>query len=469
MDMSRHLSARELLRYTLPSIAMMVFTSIYGVVDGLFVSNYAGKTALAAITLIMPFIMILGTLGFMMGSGGSELISHTRGRGDGELANRYFSMIVYVTLGAGTALALIGALAMRPVAQMLGASGQLLEMCVLYGRILMVSLPAYMLQYAFQTFASTAGRPRLGLYVTLTAGLTNMSLDLLFVGVLGWGVAGAAWATVTSELIGGFVPLAWFARPNPSLLRLGRPARDPAALARACVNGSSEMMAVVAISVVSIIYNLQLLKFIGQDGVAAYGVVMYLSMIFTAIFEGFCMGAAPLMSYQHGAANDAEKRSLMRTSLAILGVAGAAMLLASQLLAHPLALIFAGYDHDLMALTETALRIFSVSFLPMGVSMYGSSLFTALGNGLVSAALAAGRTLGLEVASVLLLPRLVGPMGIWAAIIVAEAMAALAVGALINWLGPRYGLRDRRTISEEQTKAPAPGHPAAMAAPLPKR
>ncbi|WP_136194333.1 MATE family efflux transporter [Actinomyces procaprae] len=464
MDMSQHLGARALLRFTAPSIAMMIFTSVYGVVDGLFVANFAGKTALAAITLIMPFIMILGTLGFMMGSGGSELISHTRGRGHGELANRYFSMIVYVTLGGGIALAAGGALAMRPVAQLLGASGQMLELCVLYGRILMISLPAFMLQYAFQTFASTAGRPRLGLYVTVAAGVTNMALDLVFVGIFGWGVAGAAWATVASEMIGGLVPLAWFARPNSSLLRLGRPAADLAALGRVCVNGSSEMMAVVAISVVSIIYNLQLLRLIGPDGVAAYGVVMYVSMIFTAVFEGFCMGAAPLMSYQHGAANNTEKRSLMRTSLAILAVAGAVMLLSSQLLAHPLALIFAGRDRGLTELTETALRIFSVSFLPMGVSMYGSSLFTALGNGPVSAALAAGRTLGLEVGSVLLLPLLIGPMGIWAAIIVAEAMAALAVGVLIRALGPRYGLRDRRrdrnTIPAGQASSPMADAPA---------
>ena len=445
MDMSRHFGVRALLGFTLPSIAMMIFTSIYGVVDGLFVSNFAGKTAFAAVTLIMPFIMILGTLGFMMGSGGSALVSHTRGQGRDELANRYFSMIVYVTLGAGGVLAVVGALVMRPVAELLGASGEMLQLCVLYGRILMVSLPAFMLQYAFQAFASTAGRPRLGLYVTLAAGLTNMSLDLLFVGVLGWGVAGAAWATVASELIGGLVPLAWFARPNTSFLKLGRPARDLAVLGKACVNGSSEMMAAIAISVVSIIYNLQLLRFIGQDGVAAYGTVMYVSMVFTAIFEGFCMGSAPLVSFQHGAANDVEKRSLMRRSLAIVTVTGASMLLASQLLAHPLALIFAGYDPGLMELTQTAFRIFSLSFLSVGVGMYGSSLFTALGNGLVSAALAAGRTLGLEVCSVLLLPALIGPVGIWSSIIVAETIAALVVLVLIRALGPRYGLVGRRS------------------------
>ncbi|SPF68907.1 Multi antimicrobial extrusion protein [Propionibacterium ruminifibrarum] len=454
MDMSRHFSVRALLRFTLPSISMMIFTSIYGIVDGLFVSNFAGKTAFAAVNLIMPFIMILGTLGFMMGSGGSALVSHTRGRGRGELADRYFSMIVYVTLGAGIALAVVGALVMRPVAQLLGASGEMLELSVLYGRILMVSLPAFMLQYAFQAFASTAGRPRLGLYVTLAAGLANMSLDILFVGVLGRGVAGAAWATVVSELVGGLVPLAWFARPNPSFLRLGRPAGDPAALGRACVNGSSEMMAAISISVVSIIYNLQLLRFIGQDGVAAYGTVMYVSMIFTAIFEGFCMGSAPLMSFQHGAANDVEKRSLMRRSLAIITITGAFMMVASQLLAHPLAFIFAGYDTRLMQLTETAFRIFSLSFLSVGVGMYGSSLFTALGNGLVSAALAAGRTLGLEVCSVLLLPTLIGPVGIWSSIIVAETIAALVVLVLIRTLGPRYGLVGRRSGQAGPQTAP---------------
>lgn len=454
MDMSRHLSVRELLGFTLPSISTMLFTSVYGVVDGLFVSNYAGKTAFAAVNLIMPFILILGTLGFMMGSGGSALIARTRGEGDDDLANRHFSMIVYATAGAGIVLAGAGALLMRPVAQLLGASGELLELCVLYGRVSMVSLPAFMLQYAFQTFASTAGRPRLALQVTLAAGLTNVLLDFLFVGVNGWGVAGAAWATVTSELIGGLVPLVYFARRNRSLLRLGRPSRDPRALGEVCVNGSSEMMASVAISVVSIVYNLQLLRLIGQDGVAAYGTIMYVSMIFTAVFEGYSMGSAPLMSFQHGAGNTVEKCSLLRNSLLIVAVAGAAMLALAQALAHPLARIFAGYDPALMSLTETAFRIFSVSFLLMGVSMYGSSLFTALGNGLVSAALAAGRTLGLEVGSVLLLPVLFGPMGIWSSIIVAETASALIVLVLVNRLGPRYGLSLRRRPEAPQA-APA--------------
>ncbi|WP_316668102.1 MATE family efflux transporter [uncultured Propionibacterium sp.] len=440
MDMARHLSVRDLLGYTLPSIVMMVFTSIYGVVDGLFVSNYAGKTAFAAVTLIMPFVLILGTLGFMMGSGGSALISSTRGEGDHELANRYFSAIVYVTLAAGTVLAVIGAVLMRPVAQMLGASGELLELCVLYGRISMASLPMFMLQYAFQAFASTAGRPRLGLYVTIGAGLSNILLDFLLVGGLGWGVVGAALATVASEFVGGLTPLVYFARRNPSFLRLGHPLTDLSALGRACVNGSSEMMTSIAVSVVSIVYNLQLLKLIGQDGVAAYGTIMYVSMIFTAIFEGFCMGSAPLMSFQHGAGNAPEKRSLMHRGLAVMGAGGAMMLLASQALAYPLAWVFASYDPDLMTLTESAFRIFSVSFLAMGVGMYGSSLFTALGNGLVSAALAAVRTLGLEVGAVLLLPVLMGPTGIWFAIIVAETVSAGLVAVLIARLGPRYGL-----------------------------
>ena len=459
MDMSRHLGRRALLRFTLPSIAMMILTSVYGVVDGLFVSNCAGTTAFAAVNLIMPFIMILSTLGFMMGSGGSALVARMRGEGDDELANRYFSMIIHATLAAGIVLAVVGAVLMRPVAEALGASGELLELCVRYGRISMVSLPAFMLQYAFQTFASTAGRPRLGLRVTIAAGLANVVLDLLLVGVLGLGVTGAAWATVVAELIGGLAPLVWFARPNDSLLRLGRPARDPAALESVCANGSSEMMASIAVSVVSIVYNLQLLRLIGRDGVAAYGTVMYVSMVFTAVFEGFCMASAPLMSFQHGAANAVEKRSLMRASLVVVTVAGAGMLVVSQLLARPLALAFAGHDPALLALTERAFRIFSLSFLPMGVGLYGSSLFTALGNGLLSAALAAVRTLGLEVGAVLLLPPLFGPTGIWFSVVVAETAAALIVAALVRGLGPRYGLVGRRP-PETDSRPPLAAAPA---------
>ncbi|MGN0060609.1 MAG: MATE family efflux transporter, partial [Coriobacteriales bacterium] len=411
VDMRQHFSVPMLLKFVAPSVAMMVFTSIYSVVDGLFVTNFVGKTAFAAVNLIMPFIMILGTLGFMMGAGGSALVAKTRGEGDDARANAYFSMTVYVTLGAGTLLALVGFAFMEDVARLLGANGDMLPVCVLYGRISMLSLPLFMLQYTFQVLASTAGKPKVGLYTTLASGLSNMVLDFVFIAVLGWGVAGAAAATVIAEYVGGLAPLAYFARRNGSYLKLGRPALDLRALGKTCANGSSEMMASIAMSVVSVVYNLQLMAFLGENGVAAYGVIMYAFMIFAAIFEGYCMGCAPLMSFQHGARNTKEVRSLLAKSLRVVTFGSIAMFTLAELLAVPLAQVFTGYDAGLFVLTVHAFRVYAFALFFMGVSMYGSSLFTALGNGLVSALIAFLRTLVFEVGAVLLLPLVMGADG----------------------------------------------------------
>lgn len=437
-----------LLRFVAPSVAMMVFTSIYSVVDGLFVTNFVGKTAFAAVNLIMPFIMILGTLGFMMGAGGSALVAKTRGEGDDARANAYFSMIVYVTLGAGALLALVGFAFMEDVARLLGANGDMLPVCVLYGRISMLSLPLFMLQYTFQVLASTAGKPKVGLYTTLASGISNMVLDFVFIAVLGWGVAGAAAATVIAEYVGGLAPLVYFARNNESCLKLGRPALDLHALGKTCANGSSEMMASIAMSVVSVVYNLQLMAFLGEDGVAAYGVIMYAFMIFAAIFEGYCMGCAPLMSYQHGARNTSEMRSLLAKSLRVIACGGIVMFALAELLAAPLSQIFTGYDAGLLALTVHAFRVYAFALFFMGVSMYGSSLFTALGNGLVSALIAFLRTLVFEVGAVLLLPLVMGADGIWYSVIVAELVSVVLTLVLLFWLSPYYGLRDKKHVSE---------------------
>lgn len=448
VDMRQHFSVPMLLRFVAPSVAMMVFTSIYSVVDGLFVTNFVGKTAFAAVNLIMPFIMILGTLGFMMGAGGSALVAKTRGEGDDARANAYFSMIVYVTLGAGALLALVGFAFMEDVARLLGANGDMLPVCVLYGRISMLSLPLFMLQYTFQVLASTAGKPKVGLYATLASGISNMVLDFVFIAVLGWGVAGAAAATVIAEYVGGLSPLVYFARNNESCLKLGRPALDLRALGKTCANGSSEMMASIAMSVVSVVYNLQLMAFLGEDGVAAYGVIMYAFMIFAAIFEGYCMGCAPLMSYQHGARNTSEMRSLLAKSVRVVAIGGIVMFALAELLAAPLAQIFTGYDAGLLALTVHAFRIYAFALFFMGVSMYGSSLFTALGNGLVSALIAFLRTLVFEVGAVLLLPLVMGADGIWYSVIVAELVSVVLTLVLLFWLSPYYGLRDKKHVSE---------------------
>ena len=441
IDMSKHFTTKDLLRYAAPSMAMVVFTSIYGIVDGFFISNYAGKTAFAAVNLIMPFIMILGTLGFMMGTGGSALVAQARGQGNNARANSYFSTIIWFSLIAGLLLATAGALLMQPVARALGASSEMLGECVLYGRISMISLAFFILQFAFQPLFATAGKPHLGFAITVASGLTNIVLDWLLVGVLGLEVVGAASATVASELLGGIVPLVYFLCPNSSFLRLGKPRADWRLIGKVCVNGSSEMMASIATSVVSMLYNFQLMAYLGEDGVSAYGVIMYAGMIFGAILQGYCMGTAPLMSYQHGAENSCEKRSLLRHAFAITGVMGVAMFALSQMCAAFVAQLFVGYDQGLCALTVHAFRTYALCLIFVNFSLVGSSTFTALGNGLVSAVISFAHTLVFECGAVLILPSLVGIDGIWYSVFVAEVASTILVVALFAKFGHRYGLR----------------------------
>lgn len=439
--MDRHFSIKDLLVFTGPSIATLIFTSIYGIVDGFFVSNFAGSTSFAAVNFIMPFIMILGSVGFMVGTGGAALVSKVRGEGDDELANRNFSLMIAFLAAAGIVLALAGFFLMEPVALALGASEDMLGICVLYGRISMVSLPAFMLQSAFQAFFPAADKPRLGFAFTLVAGCTNIVLDALFVSLLGWGVAGAAYATVITEFIGGLGPIVYFARDNASCLRLCKPGGGWRVIGRTCVNGSSEMMTNIALSLVAMLYNWQLMRFLGEDGVAAYGVISYVFLIFGAVLIGYSMGSAPLMSYQFGAQNHIEMRSLFTKSLKIMAVANVAMFVAAELAAPLIAGIFVSYDEALVELTIHAFRLFAFAFLLMGFSIYGSALFTSLNNGLISALISFLRTLVFESLSVIFLPLVLGVDGIWLSGVVAECIAAALTFAFIHHYSPRYGLR----------------------------
>lgn len=429
IQLSEHFTHGKLLRLTLPSIIMMIFTSIYGVVDGFFVSNFVGKTPFAAVNFIMPFLMILGSVGFMFGTGGGALIAKTLGEGDAEKANRLFSLFIYVTVGCGVLIAALGIALIRPVASALGAEGAMLEDCVSYGRIILLALPAYMLQFEFQSFFATAERPQLGLFVTVAAGVTNMALDALLVAVFRWGLTGAAAATAISQCVGGIAPLVYFARPNGSLLRLGQTRYDGRALMRACTNGSSELMSNISMSVVSMLYNMQLIQYAGEEGVAAYGVLMYVNMIFLAAFIGYSVGSAPVISYYFGAQNIVELKGLLKKSLAIIAAFSVMMFIAAEALARPLAILFVGYDQAMLDLTLRGFVIYSFSFLFAGLAIFGSAFFTALNDGLISALISFLRTLVFQVAAVLILPALWGIDGIWISIVAAELMAA-AVTAL---------------------------------------
>lgn len=433
IQLSDHFSYGRLLRFTAPSIAMMIFTSVYGVVDGFFVSNYAGKTPFAAVNLIMPFLMVIATVGFMFGTGGSALVAKSFGEGEPERANRNFSLFVYVSFALGVVLAGLGIVFIRPISIRLGAEGALLDNCVVYARIILAALPFYVLQLLFQSFFVTAEKPQLGLAVTVSAGLTNMVLDAVLVISLPqqYKLAGAALATALSQVVGGTVPLFYFARKNSSILRLGRTSFDGRAILKACTNGSSEFMSNVSMNIVGMLYNTQLLKFAGENGVAAYGVMMYVSMIFSAAFIGYSIGTAPVVGYHDGARNFPELKSLLRKSLVVIGVFGVCMVASAELLSSRLARMFVGYDAALMELTVSGFQIFALSFIFMGFAIYGSSFFTALNDGLTSAAISFLRTLVFQVAAVLLLPTIWVIDGIWMSIVVAEFMAVVLTAAFL--------------------------------------
>ena len=423
IQLSEHFTYNKLLRFVFPSIVMMVFTSIYSVVDGLFVSNFVGKTALASINLILPFLMGLSALGFMIGTGGSAIVAKTLGEGDPKRANSYFSMLVYVTAIGGIILALLGMLLVPSVASFLGAEGELLSNCILYGRISFISMPAFMLQNVFQSFFVTAEKPKLGLAVIITAGVTNMILDLLFVGILGFGLAGAAVATVCGEMIGGLFPIFYFSRKNSSLLRLGKTQFNGRILMQTCVNGSSELMTNLSSSIVNSLYNIQLMKFAGENGVAAYAAIMYVNFIFIAIFLGYSIGSAPIISYHYGAGNHGELKNLYKKSLQLVGSWGILLFVLAQLLATPLAKLFVGYDSTLLAMTQTGFRIYSLVYIINGFNIFGSSFFTALSNGVVSAVISFLRTLVFQIGAVFILPIVFGGInGIWSSVTVAELL-----------------------------------------------
>ncbi len=415
IQLSEHFTYKKLLRFVLPSIVMMIFTSIYGVVDGLFVSNYVGKTAFAAVNLVMPLLMMLSALGFMMGTGGSAIVAKTLGQGDKERANRYFSMMVYVTVVGGVVLTVLGLVFLRPIVIALGAEGEMIGECLIYGRISLASLTFFMVQNVFQSFFVAAEKPHLGLGVMVAAGVTNMVLDYLFIVILGWGIAGAAAATAAGEI--------YFSRKNTSLLRLTKTKIKGKILLKACTNGSSELMTNLSMSLVNMLYNVQLMKLAGEDGVAAYGVIMYVNFIFLATFIGYSIGSAPIVGYHFGAQNHNELKNLFRKSLRLIGGWGVLLMLLAFALSGPLARFFVGYDAELLAMTSHGLRLYALAFLVSGFNIYGSAFFTALNNGLVSAVISFLRTLVFQMAAVLILPRLLGLNGIWLAILVAELLA----------------------------------------------
>lgn len=440
IQISEHFTMKKLLIFCLPSIIMMVFTSIYGVVDGLFVSNFAGDTAFSAINFIMPVIMALGSLGFMFGTGGSAIVAKTFGENKKDLANQYFTMLTFVNIVIGIIIAVIGFIFLKPIAVIMKASDAMLEYCVPYGKILILCLPFYMVQNAFQSFFVTAGKPDTGLKVSILSGIINIVFDWLFVGIFKWGVVGAAIATGMSQIVGALIPVFYFlSKKNNSTLRFVKFKLNKSVIINTCTNGSSELMTNISMSVVNMLYNTQLMKYAGQDGVSAYGVIMYVNLVFLAIFIGFSIGSAPIISYNYGAKNSDELKSIFRKSITVISVTAILMTLLSQLIANPIAEIFVGYKPELFDLTVHAFRIYAFSFLIAGFNIFGSSFFTALNNGLISALISFLRTLLFQIVMVLTIPLIFGIDGIWISIVFAEVFAVIITTYFILRNKSKYG------------------------------
>ena len=437
--LSDHFSYQKLLRFCFPPMMMVLFGSVYGVVDGLFVSNFVGKSSFTAINLVMPVNFILGGLGFMAGAGGSALVGKTLGEGKKELANRYFSMIAEFILMVGVVCAIVVAALMKPISLFLGAGEETLKDCVVYGTILLLFNPTFILQMMFQNFLTTAEKPKLGLYVTIGSGLTNMILDALFIAGFHWGVAGAALATGMSQTVGCVVPFLYFMEPNDSLLQLVKTRIDWSAILKTCYNGLSELLSNVSSSVVSIAYNFQLLKFAGEDGVAAYGVLMYIFYFFISIFLGYAVGVAPIVSFHYGARNRMELKSVLRKSTVLMMVEGMAVMVLSQFLAVPLSKIFVGYDQNLLAMTVHGMRLFVFAFIFVGFNIFSSSFFTALNNGKISAILAFLRTFVFQLIPIQILPYLMGLDGIWITVTISEIASFVVAVYFILKKRQKYG------------------------------
>lgn len=438
IKLSNHFTYKKLLRFTVPSIVMMICTSMYGVIDGIFVSNYIGKTSLAAINFIMPVLYIFAMFGYMFGAGGSALVSKTLGEGDKKRANGLFSLFVYISIIFGVFMTIFGYFFMEPLVRWFGADGELLEQSLVYGHIFILALTAWILLYVFQLFFITAEKPKLGLWVTIASGVTNIVLDALFIVVFEWGIAGAAAASAIGQLVGGVFPIIYFARKNSSILRLTKPVIDFKAIFQGFANGSSELVSGMSASFGSILYNVQLLKYAGENGVAAYGVLMYISMIVTSIFNGYSSGIVPVIGYHYGARNHDELKSLLKKSIVVVGLFSTSIFTLSELLAYPIAKLYVGYDEELMRITTHGFFVYSFAFLFMGMAVFASSFFTALNNGTVSAMVAFLRTLVFETTAIIMLPIIFGVDGIWGSVVLAELMAAVVGIGFIHEMRTRY-------------------------------
>ena len=425
IKLSDHFSCAKLLLFAIPTIGMIMISITYDVVDGYFVSNYIGKTAFSAVNIIYPFQLLLSMVGYMFGSGGSALIAAELGDGNQQNARLYFTAIIKAAAAIGVVLAVAGVLLLRPVAVMIGATPEILEYGLPYGRTLFLFLPIMILGYTFQSILITAEKPKLGLYISLGNLFSNALLDWLFVAVFKWGMVGAAVATGIGACLNGLVPLIYFARPNSSPLHFCKGRVQVKPLLKACGNGSSEMVNDMSTSLIFVLYNYQLLRMLGEDGVAAYGVTVFVEGIFAAVFYGLAMQATSIVGYHFGAKNYPELKSLLKNGIILNFISGILMFVLAQVSAPLISRIYVGYDETVYRLSVHAMRMYAFAFLLQGFNEYASAYFTGLNNGLVSGILAFTRTFLIQTVMILVLPLLLGTDGLWLAQAATEVFAAV--------------------------------------------
>ena len=439
VQLSDHFTYKKLFRAVIPSIAMMVFISIYSIVDGLFVSNFVGTTAFASLNLIYPLLMIVGAIGFMLGAGGSALVAKTLGEGNKEKANKYFSMFIWATFILGVVVSTILIIFTPELAVLLGAEGEMIEHCVTYGRICLAFQTCFIVQNTFQAFFVTAEKPHLGLILSVISGINNMILDFVFIVVFEMGIAGAALATGLSQTIGAVVPIFYFTLNKKININLGLPYFEFVAFFKGCVNGLSELFTNVSASIVGMIYNSKLMLLAGENGIASYGVILYAQFIFLAIYFGYSMGTAPIIGFNYGAKNKEELKNIFKKSMIVIGSLGVALVTLSELLSLPIAKIFVSYDIELLNMTVRGFRIFAISFIICGFNIFASSMFTALNNGIISLLLSIGRTFVFQLIAVYTLPIFFDLDGIWLSIIMSESLALMVTVLFFVLNRKRYG------------------------------
>ena len=438
IQLSDHFTYKKLIRYSIPMIGVLILTSIYGVVDGLFISNVEGDIAFSAVNLILPGVMMFSSIGFMMGSGGAAIVSKTLGEGKKEKASQYFSMIVYFLIIIGIVCAILGCILTKQISSLLGASEKMEKYCIEYGRVLFLFLPFMMLQYMFQSFFAVAEKPNVGLLITLCAGITNAIGDYLLIVVFRLGITGAAVASGASMVVGSVPAIIYFAFKKDLKFKLVPTKFDWKALGHTMSNGSSEMVTNISMSFVNMLYNAQLMKYYGENGVSAYGVIMYVGFIFSGCYMGVSQAVAPVVGYNYGASNEEELKNVFKKSLIILAVMAIFLTGSAEALSKPLAYVLFSHNEELLKLTTYAIRLYAIGYTISWINIFGSAFFTGLNNGLVSAIISFGRMLVFQLATIFILPLIFDSTGLWLAMPVSEVFSLIVTVTFFITMRKKY-------------------------------